>query len=222
MDREGLEAAGDGEVLATKSTGNAERRGGGRGTRGRERAGNHRFGRFHRFGRERGRALRRAGEFGGMATAAESVGGGGWARMIGRGCLLGGMSTDPGFPGEAASWSHLPVVAPALTPPRSGVMLRVPSHWEDATAEAKGAPCSIRLSRTSMTVPGKRRARADATICDRSIAGRLADIDRWLKAAIRAGQFSDFWDHDHFPRYVWHREGERVFEARVVNPGDGS
>jgi hypothetical protein len=69
---------------------------------------------------------------------------------------------------------------------------------------------------------GQPRPRADATICDRSFAGRLADINQWLKAAILARQFSEFWDHAHFPRYVWHREGERVFEARVVNAGDGS
>lgn len=69
---------------------------------------------------------------------------------------------------------------------------------------------------------GQPRPRADATICDRSFSGRLDDINRWLKAAIRAGQFSAYWDHGHFPRYVWHREGDVVFEARVVNAGSGA
>jgi hypothetical protein len=63
---------------------------------------------------------------------------------------------------------------------------------------------------------------ADATICDRSFVNRLDEINRWLKAAILAGHFSAYWDHNHFPRYVWHREGDRVFEARAVNPGQGS
>lgn len=69
---------------------------------------------------------------------------------------------------------------------------------------------------------GDPRPRADATICDRSFAGRLNDINGWLRRAIRDGQFSAYWDHAHFPRYVWHREGDRVFEARVVNAGQGS
>jgi hypothetical protein len=50
----------------------------------------------------------------------------------------------------------------------------------------------------------------------------LDDINRWLRAAIRAGQFSQYWDQGQFPRYVWHREGEVVFEARVVNAGSGA
>jgi hypothetical protein len=50
----------------------------------------------------------------------------------------------------------------------------------------------------------------------------LDDINHWLRTALRAGHFSAYWDHDHYPRYVWHREGDVVFEARVVNAGDGS
>jgi hypothetical protein len=69
---------------------------------------------------------------------------------------------------------------------------------------------------------GQPRPRADATICDRSFATRIEDIHQWLRAAIRAGQFSGYWDQGNFPRYVWHREGDRVFEARVVNSKQGS
>ena len=69
---------------------------------------------------------------------------------------------------------------------------------------------------------GQPRPRADATICDRAFVGRLDQINRWLREAIQAGHFSAYWDHDHFPRYVWHREGDAVFEARLVNAGDGS
>ena len=69
---------------------------------------------------------------------------------------------------------------------------------------------------------GQPRPRADATICERSFVGRLDEINRWLRDAIQAGQFSAYWDHDHFPRYVWHREGEVVFEARLVNAGSGA
>ena len=66
---------------------------------------------------------------------------------------------------------------------------------------------------------GHPKPRADATICDRSFVGRLDEINKWLKSAIRLGHTGE-WSGP-FPRYAWHREGGSVFEARLVNEGNG-
>lgn len=66
---------------------------------------------------------------------------------------------------------------------------------------------------------GHPRPRADASICDRSFIRRLDEINDWLKAAIRMGN-TGAWSGN-FPRYAWHKEGDTVFEARLVNEGKG-
>jgi hypothetical protein len=63
---------------------------------------------------------------------------------------------------------------------------------------------------------GQPRPRADASICDPQLLDRQADVTRWLRQAIRGGIVSEFVEGD-FPRYVWHREGDVVYEARLVN-----
>jgi hypothetical protein len=77
------------------------------------------------------------------------------------------------------------------------------------SAEHKDAPSFV----------GQPRPRADATICDRTFADRQAEITAWLRAAIREGRTGE-WEGA-FPRYAWHRQGDRVFEARLVNAGNG-
>lgn len=63
------------------------------------------------------------------------------------------------------------------------------------------------------------RPRADATICDRSFSQRQDEIAKWLRDAILHGHTGDW--QGGFPRYVWHRLGDKVYEARLVNPGNG-
>jgi hypothetical protein len=45
-------------------------------------------------------------------------------------------------------------------------------------------------------------------------------VSEWLREAIRGGAVSAFWEGD-FPRYVWHRQEEVVFEGRLVNRENG-
>jgi hypothetical protein len=45
-------------------------------------------------------------------------------------------------------------------------------------------------------------------------------VTRWLREAILLGSVSAYWEGE-FPRYVWRREGEVVFEARLVNQING-
>lgn len=67
---------------------------------------------------------------------------------------------------------------------------------------------------------GRPRLRADASCCPREITDAEL-VTEWLRLAIRRGVISANWNGD-FPRYVWHKEGDTVFEARLVNRGDGS
>ena len=46
-------------------------------------------------------------------------------------------------------------------------------------------------------------------------------VTGWLRAAIRDGSTGDLWEGD-FPRYVWHKENDTVFEGRLVNREQGS
>lgn len=67
---------------------------------------------------------------------------------------------------------------------------------------------------------GQPRPRADASICRRELSTRRAEITRWLRSAIESGLVSELFESG-FPRYVWHREGDVLFEARLVNSGNG-
>ena len=67
---------------------------------------------------------------------------------------------------------------------------------------------------------GRPRLRADASCCPREI--RDAEmVNEWLRSAIRRGAISAD-SSGEFPRYVWHKEEDTVFEARLVNRGNGS
>ncbi len=66
---------------------------------------------------------------------------------------------------------------------------------------------------------GQPKRRADASICPRHI--RDADrVTEWLRAAIRRGLIDGHWDGN-FPRHVWYKDGDTVYEARLVNRGSG-
>lgn len=67
---------------------------------------------------------------------------------------------------------------------------------------------------------GASRLRRGATPCPRWI--RDPEIIRgWLREGIRRGAVAGPWEHG-FPRYVWYKHGDTVFEGRLMNRGDGS
>src|SRR5690349_17079313 len=69
----------------------------------------------------------------------------------------------------------------------------------------------------SPSFAGEPRPRADAAICDRSLAGSQTELTEWLRTAIRSGSFGGIWEGG-FPRYVWYGPvAETVYEARLVN-----
>lgn len=63
---------------------------------------------------------------------------------------------------------------------------------------------------------GAPRPRADATICDAAFSARLDDIQGWLRRGLELECVGGPWEDD-FPRYIWCKVGEVVFEARLVN-----
>lgn len=70
-----------------------------------------------------------------------------------------------------------------------------------------------------LTNAGPGKLRSDATACPRDV-----DRDRaegWLRDAIKAGDVSAALEGV-FPRYVWTRVDDKVFEARLSNSGLGS
>ena len=64
------------------------------------------------------------------------------------------------------------------------------------------------------------RPRPDASICPRHLASRRADIQKWLADSILLGYCGALWEGS-FPRYVWHREGHVVYEARLIDSARG-
>ena len=61
---------------------------------------------------------------------------------------------------------------------------------------------------------------ATASICDRSFLGKQVQMTRWLRKAIRKKCFGPPWEGN-FPRYIWYKDGNTVYEARLVNRGCG-
>jgi hypothetical protein len=64
-----------------------------------------------------------------------------------------------------------------------------------------------------------RAPRPDASICPRELANAQARVEAWLRDAVLAGRCGG-WERG-FPRYVWHREADTVYEARQGSPGSG-
>jgi hypothetical protein len=65
---------------------------------------------------------------------------------------------------------------------------------------------------------GQPRPRADASLCDQRL--RQEEIDAWLRLAIERGAFSEYWE-DGFPRYLWYKDGDTVYEGRLINRDSG-
>lgn len=63
---------------------------------------------------------------------------------------------------------------------------------------------------------GPPKPRGDASCCDQSLNQARSRVNAWLKKALRRGAVGAPWEGD-FPRYVWHRQGDVVFEARLTN-----
>lgn len=70
------------------------------------------------------------------------------------------------------------------------------------------------------TFAGHPRPRADASICDPDLADSQHELTQWLREAIQQGCVGAPWE-GHYPRYVWYRKDDVVYEGRLVNRGNG-
>jgi len=86
---------------------------------------------------------------------------------------------------------------------------------------AKADYCGSPEHKDTPSFAGLPRPRADASLCDRRFRAELATVTLWLRDGIRRGAVSEFWEGG-FPRYVWYKDGNVVYEARLVNSGDGA
>ena len=68
---------------------------------------------------------------------------------------------------------------------------------------------------------GHPQPRKTASICDRNLARDRDRPQQWLELGIRRGTVSDRWEGS-FPRFVWCKVGDTVYEARLVNRVQGS
>ena len=66
---------------------------------------------------------------------------------------------------------------------------------------------------------GPARLRADASCCPRETIDQPL-VSQWLVYALRRGAAGPPWEGG-FPRYVWYKNGDKVYEGRLVNSGNG-
>lgn len=66
---------------------------------------------------------------------------------------------------------------------------------------------------------GQPRPRGDASLCPRTLGTERRRITGWLRDAIRNGLTGAPWEGPQpgFPRYVWYKYRDTVFEGRLVN-----
>lgn len=74
--------------------------------------------------------------------------------------------------------------------------------------------------KTAPSLAGPPRPRADASKCDPKLADP-EELTAWLSKAVELGNIGAPFEGVGFPRYAWSRQGDVVYEARLVNPGLG-
>ncbi|MFQ5740901.1 MAG: hypothetical protein ACE5JX_18010 [Acidobacteriota bacterium] len=67
---------------------------------------------------------------------------------------------------------------------------------------------------------GHPRPRADASICDPRLADSQDQLTKWLRDAMLHGNVGSPWE-GRYPRYVWYKKDNVVYEGRLVNSGSG-
>ncbi len=67
---------------------------------------------------------------------------------------------------------------------------------------------------------GTPKPRADASICDRELSQDRERVQQWLECAVSSGCVGEL-KEGAFPRYVWYRDTDIVYEGRLVNRGNG-
>ncbi len=92
-------------------------------------------------------------------------------------------------------------------------VLEAPPEADLPTVAARAIYDGSPYHKTMLSFAGmpRRRSRPSASICPSELAHSQQQIEQWLRSAIEAGH-TGVWDRE-FPRQVWYREGETVYEA---------
>jgi hypothetical protein len=94
-----------------------------------------------------------------------------------------------------------------------------PQGVDAARAAAEATYIGSAEHKDRVSAAGAPRLRADASPCPPGLID-MSSLTGWLRAAIATGRTGAQWEQG-FPRYAWWREGDRCFEARLVNAGLG-
>lgn len=100
---------------------------------------------------------------------------------------------------------------------------RVKRPLNDEDLERAASSCRYVGSPYHKSYPsfaGMPRDRPDTSKCPIELKGQRELIERWLRNALISGQVGTKWEGG-FPRLVWHREDDIVYEARQGSPGSG-
>lgn len=73
--------------------------------------------------------------------------------------------------------------------------------------------------KTQPSFAGPPAPRPDASKCDPQL-GNQDTLTSWLREALEDGNIGAPWEGD-YPRYVWHKVGDIVYEGRLVNQEQG-
>ena len=109
--------------------------------------------------------------------------------------------------------------APRRHRPLSRKPVDPPSGTDLAAVAARASYVGSAEHKRHLSSVGSPRLRADATPCPPELTDASV-LTTWLRAAITRGLTGALWEQG-FPRYVWWREGEVCYEARLLNAGAG-
>jgi hypothetical protein len=90
-----------------------------------------------------------------------------------------------------------------------------PTGVDLATLAAQAVYVGSPEHKTFPSFAGPPQPRADASKCDPKLADP-AELTTWLREAMTAGNIGAPWE-GLYPRYVWYRRADVVYEGRLVN-----
>ena len=100
-------------------------------------------------------------------------------------------------------------------------VMSVPPDTDLAGLANKATYVGSQEHKDTHSFAGQPMLRSDASCCPRELYDKQDLICEWVRCAILRGAVSAPWESG-FPRYIWHMEGEIVYEGRLVNRGNGS
>ncbi len=130
--------------------------------------------------------------------------------------------THVGSPQSGPAEYDSPVIRRKPQPKHSLKGLKIVRPPDGVSLERVAEACRYQGSGYHRTMPGRSgppRSKPRGTKCPRHLQRQPEEVERLLREAIRAGHCGTF--EGGFPRRVWRRIGQTIFEARQGSPGSG-